>query len=112
MSLWTGPRANGPAFAAAPKGLVHLEAVERLKDLTRARFSLGPEDAVMVSESACEMPGAPAVQTVIAFWTSDGTRHRFRAFKGASEITEDDIPPAWLKASLAAEDDGIGCACC
>ena len=55
MSLWTGPRANGPAFAAAPKGLVHLEAVERLKDLTRARFSLGPEDAVMVSESAWAM---------------------------------------------------------
>jgi nitrate reductase delta subunit len=113
MSLWSEPRGIGAAaFAAAPKGLAHLEAVERLKDLTRSRFGLGASDAVMVSESACEMPGAPPLQTVVAFWTAGGTRHRFRVFKGVTEVGEEDIPPAWLKESLSAEDDGIACACC
>jgi len=43
---------------------------------------------------------------------ADGTRHRFRVFKAVTEVGEDDIPPAWLKASLSAQDDGIACACC
>ena len=112
MRLWSeSSGTQGAPFAAAPKGLVHLESVERLKDLTRLRFDLGLEDAVMVSESACEVPGGPPVQTIVAFWTADGARHRFRVFKPAIDVTEDDIPPAWLKASLAAEDT-IGCACC
>jgi len=51
------------------------------------------------------------MQTVVAFWTNDGTRHRFRVFKSVADVTEEDIPPAWLKAALAA-DDAIECACC
>ncbi len=98
-------------FAAAPKGVVHLDAVERLKDLTRSRFDLDMEVALMVSEGDCEVPGGPPVQTVVAFWTQDGTRHRFRVFKPVTDVTDDDIPPAWLKSSLAG-DDAIGCACC
>ena len=112
MRLWSdSAEFRSAPFAAAPRGLVHLESVERLKDLTRARFGLDGGDAVMVSEGACDVPGGPPAQTVVAFWTKDGTRHRFRVFKPATEVAEDDIPPAWLKASLAADDD-IGCACC
>ena len=112
MTLWSESAGfRGAPFAAAPKGLVHLESVERLKDLTRDRFDLVDADAVMVSESACEVPGGPPVQTVVAFWTADGTRHRFRVFKPVTDVAEDDIPPAWLKSSLAG-DDTIGCACC
>jgi len=112
MRLWgdSGAFRSAP-FAAAPQGLVHLESVERLKDLTRARFGLSANEAIMVSETACEVPGGPAVQTVIAFWTEDGTRHKFRAFKPVTEMTDEDVPPAWLKASLAG-DDMAGCACC
>ena len=112
MRPWSESRGfRSAAFGAAPKGLVHLESVERVKDMTRERFGLDAAEAVMVSESACEVPGGPPTQTVIAFWTQDGTRHRFRVFKPVTDIAEDDIPPAWLKASLAA-DEAIGCACC
>ena len=112
MRLWSESSAIRSApFAAAPKGLIHLESVERLKDLTRSRFGLGAEDAVMVSESECEVPGGPPLQTVVAFWSGDGTRHRFRVFKPVTDVTDDDIPPAWLKSSLAG-DDASGCACC
>ena len=112
MRLWSESAGicNAP-FAVAPKGVVHLESVDRLKDLTRARFDLGEGDAVMVSESACEVPGGPPVQTIVAFWGADGTRHRFRVFKPVTEVDETDIPPAWLKSALAG-DDTIGCACC
>ena len=112
MRPWSESRGfRGAPFAAAPKGLIHLESVERLKDMTRERFALGTADAVMVSESACEVPGGPPLQTIVAFWTGDGARHRFRVFKPVTEITADDIPPAWLKASLAG-DETFGCACC
>ena len=98
-------------FSAAPKGLVHLDAVELLKDRTRSRFGLDDADAIMVSECACEVPGGPPLQTVVTFWSAEGTRHRFRVFKPATDVTDEDIPPAWLKSSLAG-DDAIGCACC
>ena len=112
MRLWgDSGESRGAPFGAAPRGLVHLESVERLKDLTRARFGLDSADAVMVSETACDVPGGPAAQTVVAFWTRDGTRHRFRVFKPVADVAEDDVPPAWLKASLAG-DETFGCACC
>jgi nitrate reductase delta subunit len=111
MRLWADSTAHAAPFAAAPKGLIHLEAVERLKDWTRSRFGLAESDALMVSESECQVPGGPPTQTVVAFWTDDGTRHRFRVFRSVREVTEEDIPPAWLKAALAA-DDAIECACC
>jgi len=111
MRLWADSTAHATPFAAASKGLVHLEAVERLKDWTRSRFDLAQSDALMVSESECQVPGGPPMQTVVAFWTNDGTRHRFRVFKSVGDVTEEDVPPAWLKAALAA-DDAIEYACC
>ena len=102
MGLWA---------EAKPKDAGHLEAVERLKDWTRSRFVLTPDETVLIAEGPTSIPGYPPVETLIAFWTGDGTRHHFKVFKPVVEIAEDDFPPPWLKASLAASD-GITCACC
>ena len=110
MSLWSDPAA-GPSPFGARRAPEHLEAVERLKDWTRSRFVLGDEDTIVVSEISRALPGWPDSETVVGFWTADGTRHHFRVFKRVEDVVEDDLPPPWLKASLAASD-GITCACC
>jgi hypothetical protein len=51
------------------------------------------------------------VETHVAFWTADGTRHRYRVFRAVEDIEEGDVPPAWLKDSLAG-DGGFQCSCC
>jgi nitrate reductase delta subunit len=109
MSLWADAGGPGAAFAASRKGPAHLEAVERVKDWTRARFRLGDADTVVLQEGACTLPGFPPMETLVAFWTADGTRHHFKCFKRVEEVVADDIPPAWLKDSLAGD---IACDCC
>jgi hypothetical protein len=111
MSLWAGTGASGARFGGARKGPGHLDAVERLKDWTRERFALAGEETVLVSEIASELPGFPPRETIVAFWTLDGTRHHFRIFKPVEGVAEDDLPPAWLKDSLALSQ-GAECACC
>jgi hypothetical protein len=87
------------------------EALRRVKDWTRARFRL-PEDAtIMVTEIACAVPGCPPVDTVVAFCTEGDRRHHFKVFKPAAEVTEDDLPPSWMKDRLV-EDEVLGCPCC
>ena len=110
MSLW-GESAGCAAFGAARKGPAHLAAVERLKDWTRERFALGEGDTVLVTEMAPALPGWPPLETVVAFWPGGGTRHHYRVFKAVEEVVADDVPPAWLKGSLALSG-GIECACC
>ena len=110
MSLWTDA-GNAGAFGAARKGAVHLTAVEQLKDWTRSRFALGAEDTVMVTEVASTLPGFPPVETVVGFWTGDGVRHHYKVFKPVEDVVAADVPPAWLKESLALSA-GIECACC
>jgi hypothetical protein len=110
MSLWADS-ATGGAFGLHRKGAAHLDAVERVKDWTRARFALSDADIVLVSEIARALPGCPPLETVVAFWTDDGTRHHFTVFKPAEEVREDDVPPAWLREALCASH-GIDCACC
>ena len=110
MALWSGT-GNQDAFSSARKGAAHLDAVERLKSITRERFVLSDEETVMVIEEPNTVPGCPPVRTVVAFWTLDGQRHHFSAFKRVEEVLEEDIPPAWLKASLAFAP-GVQCACC
>ena len=110
MSLWAEPASSG-TFGAARKGPAHLAAVERLKDWTRERFALDEGDTVVVSELAPALPGWPPLETVVAFWTGSATRHHYRVFKAVEDVAEDDLPPAWLKGSLALSG-GIECACC
>ena len=66
---------------------------------------------VIAAEIACQVPGCPPIETVIAFWTEEGTRYRFKIFKPVEEVVEDDLPVAWLKPSLIDYGD-LGCDCC
>ena len=111
MSLWaeTGHQRN--KFGSLRTGSAHLDAVERLKDWTRRRFALGEDEILVVTENARSLPGFPPLDTVVAFWTADGTRHHFRIFKPVEETVGDDVPPAWLKDALA-DAAGIECECC
>jgi hypothetical protein len=111
MSLWADSGDAGGPFGAARKGPAHLEAVRRVKDWTRERFRLADEEVVIVNESASSLPGFPPLQTAVAFWTADGTRHHFTVFSPVEDVRDSDIPPAWLKDSLALSP-GMECACC
>jgi nitrate reductase delta subunit len=87
----------------------HIAALDRVREWVRARFSLG-DAAILVAEVACAVPGCPPVETVIAFWSQE-RRHHFKIFKPLAGVTEDDLPPSWLKPALAVPDD-FWCECC
>jgi hypothetical protein len=89
----------------------HLKALERIKEWTRARFKLPEDAAIMVTELTCTLPGCAPLETVVAFWTETDKRHHFKVFKPVEAVVEDDLPPSWLKNSLA-ETEIFGCPCC
>ena len=109
MSLWSDP-GKAARFDAGGRDARRGEASERLKDWTRERFALGADDTIVVTENARALPGFPPRETVVGFWTADGTRHHFRVFKRVADVELSDLPPAWLKDSLAW--DGFDCECC
>jgi hypothetical protein len=88
-----------------------LHALDRVREWTRERFKLPAEATIMVAEIACTVPGCPPIDTVVAFWTDDGTRHQFKIFKPVAEVVQGDLPYAWLKDSLAVPH-GADCDCC
>jgi nitrate reductase delta subunit len=95
--------------AFAKKSPDHLAALDRVREWVRARFSLGDE-AILVAEVACAVPGCPPIETVIAFW-SEEQRHHFKVFKPVADVAADDLPPGWMKRALAVSDD-FQCECC
>jgi hypothetical protein len=96
------------SFKKSPE---HREALRRVKDWTRVRFGLTDDATILVTEIACAVPGCPPVDTVVAFWTEGDRRHHFKVFKPAAEVTEEDLPPRWMKDRLI-EDEVFGCPCC
>ena len=86
----------------------NFDAIKRVKAWTRERFTLSPNDAVLVAELACGLPGCPPKETVIAFWTAPERRHSFKVFKPLDDVVEDDLPPSWLKDAIVG-DDSFGC---
>jgi nitrate reductase delta subunit len=86
-------------------------ALDRVREWTRERFKLAEDDAILVSELVCALPGCVPLETVVAFWTEGGRRHHFKVFKPVAELVPDDLPPSWMKSALA-EVEGIGCPCC
>lgn len=89
----------------------HREASTRVREWTRERFKLDEATTILVTEIACGLPGCPPLETVVAFWTDDTKRHQFKIFKPIRNVGIDDLPPAWLKDSLAIPE-GYGCDCC
>jgi len=96
-------------LAFSKKSPEHTAALDRVREWVRARFSLGG-DAILVAEVACAVPGCPPVETVIAFWSGE-RRHHFKVFKPVAGVTDGDLPPYWLRRSLAVSDD-FQCECC
>jgi hypothetical protein len=88
----------------------HRAALGRLREWTRARFSLCEETSILVAQVACRLPGCPPLETVINFWVGD-TRHHFKVFKPVAAVEADDLPPAWLRPALAVPE-GYECDCC
>jgi len=86
-----------------------LEAIGHIEAWTRARFRLGEDIPVTVSEVACGLPGCPPLETIVAFWTAPGTRHQFKVFKPVNEVAADDLPPSWMRDALIAGEDDWGC---
>lgn len=102
-----------PMLGSFRKPAAITAAAERVRDWTRQRFSLERDAAILVTEIQCQLPGCPPLETVVAFWeTADATvRYHFKVFKPVAEVTQDDLPPAWLKPGLV--DEGVfGCPCC
>ena len=95
--LWTDPMTTAAA-------------VDRLRHWTRTRFTLADSETIMAAEIACAVPGCPPIETHVVFWTGLG-RHHFKIFKPLAEVTEDDLPPAFMKTALIALD-GADCDCC
>jgi hypothetical protein len=93
------------------QGADHSQAFDRIAAQTRIRFKLGDEAVVLVAELACTLPGCPPIDTVVVFWTAQGVRHRFKIFKPAPQVTEEDLPYGWLMRALAAPE-GIDEDCC
>jgi hypothetical protein len=111
MSLWADSGEAAGRFGSFRKGPGQAEAARRLKDWTRERFSLGEDETIVVTEIASALPGFPPLQTAVTFWTAGGARHHFTVFKAMENVVGDDIPPAWLRDSLALSE-GVECACC
>jgi len=59
VGLWSDPAASPSPLGRARRAPEHLEAVERLKDWTRSRFVLSPDDTIVVTEISGDLPGWP-----------------------------------------------------
>ena len=83
MSLWTDSARRRAGFTSFGRGVPHLEAVDRLKDWTRQHFGLVEEDAIVVSETTCPLPGFPAVETVVGRSQSPMPQREARPFRAS-----------------------------
>jgi nitrate reductase delta subunit len=98
-------------LAPFKKSQDRLESAQRVKQWTRERFLLAGEATLLVSEVESAVPGFPPLHTVVAFWTAERKHYHFRVFKPLQEVTEEDLPPAWLKDTLEFQP-GSDCGCC
>jgi nitrate reductase delta subunit len=87
------------------------EAATQVKRWTRARFGLGADTTVLVSEVDNATPGFPPLRTVVAFWIAERGHYHFSVFKPLEAVLPDDLPPAWYREALAVAP-GSACGCC
>jgi nitrate reductase delta subunit len=105
------PATAGMMLGFLAKSPAHLEAVHRVEQWTRKRFALAEDTVIIAAEIACQVPGCPPIESVIVFWTGEGTRYRYKIFKPVEAVVEDDLPVSWLLPSLIDYGD-LGCDCC
>lgn len=99
-------------FGTFKRNTAQIAAFDKIEGWTRARFALAPEDAVLVTEITCRLPGCPPLETVIAFWNGAGVRHHVKVFKKAVDVQENDLPPAWYRPALVVDDNAsMDCGC-
>lgn len=98
-------------FGSFSKGVAPAPGIERMREWTRNRFQLQTDETILVTEMACNVPGCPPLETVVAFWTADGQRHHFKIFKAVDQILLEDLPYAWMKRALAVPDGFTGDCC-
>src|SRR5258706_14539029 len=79
------------------------EALARVREWTRERFTLAADGPILVSEIACGLPGCPPLETVGVFWIGE-TPHPFKVFKTLHGVGFDDFPPALLRAGPPGPD--------
>ena len=92
----------------APRSMLR-SSIDRVREWTRARFKLPEDAAILVAEVSCAVPGCPPLETVVAFWTENETRHQFKVFKPVAAVVPDDLPPTWMKNALVAIDGHLDC---
>lgn len=95
----------------ARRGDAQRAALRQVKQWTRARYNLGDDELVVVTEEEVRLPGVPEKQTLIVFQCADGLKRHYRIFKPAVEVSEDDLPPSWMKDALVTPE-GYQCSCC
>jgi hypothetical protein len=93
----------------APPDSAQLDAIVSIQHWTRQRFKLEDTAAVLVSEVACRVPGCPPLETVVAFWTLDDSRHQFRLLKPLLDVRYDDV--GWLFGTPTAHDPNTFSCC-
>ncbi len=92
-------------LAGDPANLVHLQRIEAS---VRVRFAVPEGALVLVREEPGRLPGFPPRLTTVRFWIGED-RYRLTLFKPPAEVTETDLPVAWLLPSL--RDDGDADCC-
>src|SRR5712692_3455700 len=75
------PTYDATMLSSIKKRPEHAAALDRVKEWTRERFKLPEDAAILVAEVSCAVPGCPPLETVVAFWTENETRHHVRVFK-------------------------------
>ncbi len=84
-----------------------LRHLERFESCVRQRFGLPAETLVLVRQEATRQPGLPPQVTVVRFRDAAGRAIRWQAFQPVCELSEADLPPAYLISSYL--DDGSDC---
>ena len=85
-----------------------LDDIARIEALVRARFGIAGADLVLVSQDAGFKPGFPPIETNVLFWKGE-TRYRLKIFSSVAEVTEADLPVAWLLPALVDTGEGECC---
>ena len=98
-------------LASSNATLDRAQAAANVKAWARERFGLPADVTILVSEVESGVPGFPALQTVLAFWTVERKHYHWTIFKPLEEVAENDLPPAWYKDALLVAS-GAQCSCC